>query len=49
MAPPGKTGDRSHTTTVTVADTYTGYDPHSMMWMDYHLYLGQQAGAAPNI
>lgn len=32
MAPPGKMGDRSHTTTVTVADTYTGYDPHSMMW-----------------
>ncbi|KAH8034774.1 hypothetical protein HPB51_002188 [Rhipicephalus microplus] len=32
MAPPGKMGDRSHTTTVTMADTYTGYDPHSMMW-----------------
>ncbi|KAH7934880.1 hypothetical protein HPB52_001744 [Rhipicephalus sanguineus] len=31
MAPPARMGERSRTTTVSVADTYTGYDHHSMI------------------
>ncbi|KAH7932987.1 hypothetical protein HPB49_006209 [Dermacentor silvarum] len=32
MAPPGRTGNRPQTTPAPEADTYTGYDPHGMLW-----------------
>ncbi|KAH7970655.1 hypothetical protein HPB49_013270 [Dermacentor silvarum] len=32
MAPPGRTGNSPQTTPTPEADTYTGYDPHGMLW-----------------